>query len=229
MSGVPGTASAALSPGSTRSSRTSVGRAPERVTSSTCTPVLGPVHSGAVPPRTRAPAAPASCSASSGSTSVHEPQPPSASWTRTCTSVSVTASSCAQVTPARENSSTSVLSTVSVGAVAGTPATGSLVPGCTSAAGAGSATEPIATSSVEVVTGSGSGTGAAYTGSTRTVPVNTTKASGPTSRRRTGGALREEEPGGDRTRGCGRPHRVASSTPGHPAGRRTRSRTGKRG
>jgi hypothetical protein len=52
ISGSPGAASAALSPGSTRSSCTSVGRAPERVTSSASTAVLGPVHSGAVPPRT---------------------------------------------------------------------------------------------------------------------------------------------------------------------------------
>src|SRR3954470_17803270 len=51
MSGVSSEESAALLPGSMRSSRTSVGRAPERVTSSTSTPSLGPVHSGSVPPR----------------------------------------------------------------------------------------------------------------------------------------------------------------------------------
>jgi hypothetical protein len=81
--------------------------------------------------------------------------------TRTWTTVSSTSGSASQVTPTSENGATCGRLTVSVGVDAGTPATGSLGPDCTSAAGAGSSTEPIGTSSLEVVTGSGSGTGAA--------------------------------------------------------------------
>src|SRR3954453_7495978 len=155
--------SAGLVPGSMRSSWTSVGWAPDRGTSSASTPVLGPVQSGDVPPRcSRCPeSAPSFWSASSMLTGVQSRQAPEASCTRTWTTVSVTAGSLAQVTPTRENGSTPVLRTVSVGAVSGTPDTGSVVPSWTSAAGAGSATDPMSTSSEDVFTGSGSGAGAA--------------------------------------------------------------------
>jgi hypothetical protein len=90
----PTVASAALSPGSTRSSRTSVGAAPDRVVSSASTPVLGPVHRGAVPPRCTAPVlAFGAWSRVSLSTVVHSPQAPAASRTRTCTRVSRTSGS----------------------------------------------------------------------------------------------------------------------------------------
>jgi hypothetical protein len=77
MAGVVRAASAALVPGSMRSSFTSVGWAPERVASSACTPVLGPVHSGAVPPRSFFPdTASGLGTASSMPTWVQLPQPP---------------------------------------------------------------------------------------------------------------------------------------------------------
>jgi hypothetical protein len=75
--------------------------------------------------------------------------------------VFVTWGSCAQVTRTSENGPVSVFDTVSVGDASGTPVTGSVIPTCTSAAGAGASTDPIGTSSVEVATGSGSGVGAA--------------------------------------------------------------------
>jgi hypothetical protein len=75
--------------------------------------------------------------------------------------------------------------TVSAGAVSATPLTGSVVPSCTSAAGAGSSTEPRFTSSADVGTGSGSGAGAAQTGRTRIVPVKERKATRPADKRRT--------------------------------------------
>src|ERR687893_2366722 len=160
MSGAPRAASATLSPGSTRSSCTSVGWAPDRVTSSASTAVAGPVHSGAVPPRTGVPvSAPGSCSAASALTSVHGAQVPARSRTRTCTTVSVTAGSKVHVTPTSENSATSVALTDNVGTVSGTPATGSVVPSCTCASGAGSLNDPIATSSTDVSTGTASGAG----------------------------------------------------------------------
>ena len=162
MSGDPRDVSASLVPGSISSSWTSVGAAPERVTSSTSTPWLGPVHSGDVAPRSSG-SAPASAfgSASSVPTSVHSPHRPSASCTRTWTTVSVTAGSWAQLRPTIENSSTPVRETVSVGAVSATPATGSVVPSCTSAAGAGSSVDPSGTSSEVTSTGTASGPGSA--------------------------------------------------------------------
>jgi hypothetical protein len=138
-----------------------VGAAPERVTSSASTPVLGPVHSGAVPPRTGGPPAGSRSCPASTSRVLQSPHSPSSPCTRTCTTVSVTAGSAAQVTPTSENGAVPVRRTVSVGAVAGTPLTGSVGPRSTSAAGAGSCTDPIATSSVDVSTGTGSGAGAA--------------------------------------------------------------------
>ena len=137
-----------------------MGAAPERVTSSTSTPVLGPVHSGEVPPRSSASTgAPSSCSASSVPISVQSPQPPSSSCTRTCTRTSVTAGSAAQVTPTSEKEGTPVRVTVSAGAVSGTPDTGSVVPCWTSAAGVGASTEPRSTSTESVATGTASGEG----------------------------------------------------------------------
>ncbi len=170
MSGESSAVSAGLSPGFTRSSCTSVGAAPERVTSSASTPVLGPVHSGSVPPRASGVVS-ASAPASSTVSCVQSPQAPASSCTRTCTTVSVTAASAAQVTPTSEKSSVRVSVTVRTGSVGATPPTGSVVPCSTSAAGAGSSTEPMAICSVEVSTGSASGPGAALTGTTRTVAV----------------------------------------------------------
>ncbi|HEX8582337.1 MAG TPA: hypothetical protein VF640_08405 [Acidimicrobiales bacterium] len=63
------------------------------------------------------------------------------------------------MTPTSENSATSVALAESVGTASGAPATGSVVPACTSAAGAGSLNDPIATSSTDVSTGTASGAG----------------------------------------------------------------------
>ena len=80
------------------------GSAPDGVTSSTSTPVRGPVHNGAVPPRGSRPGVRVGVLLGvlrrrPGST---RPRGPSPSRTRIWTSVSVTAGSCAQVTPTRE-------------------------------------------------------------------------------------------------------------------------------
>src|SRR3712207_4843499 len=80
ISGASRAVSAGLVPGSMRSSRRSDGAAPDRVTTSTWTPVLGPVHSGALPLRLSAPEGASGFSvASSTPIGVHSPQVPARS------------------------------------------------------------------------------------------------------------------------------------------------------
>src|SRR4051794_9775512 len=180
--GVPATVSAALVPGSTRSSRTSLGCPPERVTTSAPIPALGPVQTGSVPPRTLAPGGPgADCPGSCTTISDHSPQVPATDRARIRTSVSVTVGSYAHVTPTRENSSVPVRLTVNAGRVPGTPATAFPVAARTSAPGAGPPTDPIGTVEAEVSTGEGWVMGAAWTGTTRKVALNVRTATAPVS------------------------------------------------
>src|SRR5688500_4034018 len=212
--GVPTTASAALVPGSTRSSRTSLGCAPERVTTSASIPVLGPVHTGSVPPRTRAPGVPGvDCPGSCTTISDHSPQVPATDWARIRTTVSVTVGSYAHVTPTRENSSVPVRLTDNAGRVPGTPATALPVSARTSAPGAGPPTEPIGMVEAEVSTGEGWVLGAAWTGTTRMVALNVRKATAPVSIGRTRGTSVAGQSLGSEVRPVDlRPH----PEPGHP-------------
>jgi hypothetical protein len=163
ISGAPGAASAGLVPGSMSSTRTSCGVEPSSAWTMTSMPRAGPVHTGAVPPRTppEERRAPPFCSTSSCSTVDHSPQVPVALFVRSCTVTAVTESSRAQVMPTVENGSFSGRETVR----AGTPLSSSPelatsselegltgVPGCPAAGGATSASGPASTMAPSAVT-----------------------------------------------------------------------------